>query len=342
MLPILALLTLPLLSHSSSFHLPNRYKLNQKQTECLYDRFDQGDLVAFSVFVVEALMNGRPLVNVNLEGPFMKSTQDYIDSSTTTTTDSTTTLGRKIRQGLLDEWRENKSDISQILEWHVKVDWTHAGEADDAMRMQGDERQNNRQNQQQQQHQQHAGVQRIVQTKIEPYQITQPIPTSGYYRLCARAELHQLIVEMDIRSKRRMGGVDRNTGHVYTFAQRELLREEAALDNNNNNNGGVALDTNTYQSELEELSKILVNQVEDADLTKTKEQVKELNAKTTEMMIEIQNRMTRIRSHELSARRNNASLAWSSKMETLLFALISGFQVYTMRKWLLSNTLLGR
>ena len=107
-------------------------------------------------------------------------------------------------------------------------------------------------------------------------------------------------------------------------------------------NGGGALDTNTYQSELEELSKILVNQVEDADLTKTKEQVKELNAKTTEMMTEIQNRMTRIRSHELSARRNNASLAWSSKMETLLFALISGFQVYTMRKWLLSNTLLGR
>lgn len=291
-------------------------------------------------------MNGRPLVNVNLEGPFMKSTQDYIDSSTTST-DSTTTLGRKIRQGLLDEWRENKSDLSQILEWHVKVDWTHAGEADDAMRMQGDERQSNRQNQQQQQQHTGAGVQTIVQTKIEPYQITQPIPTSGYYRLCARAELHQLIVEMDIRSKRRMGGVDRNTGHVYTFAQRELLREEADLDNNNNNggrggSGDVALDTNTYQSELEELSKILVNQVEDADLTKTKEQVKELNAKTTEMMTEIQNRMTRIRSHELSARRNNASLAWSSKMETLLFALISGFQVYTMRKWLLSNTLLGR
>jgi hypothetical protein len=302
-------------------------------------------------------MNGRPVVNVNLEGPFMKATQDYIDSttittgvdgsSTTTKTTATTTLGRMIRQGLLDEWRENKSDLTQILERHVKVDWTHAGEADDAMRMQGDEQQ--RQNRQKQHQQQHTGVgiQTIIQTKIEPYQITQPIPTSGYYRLCARAELHQLIVEMDIRSKSRMGGVDRNTGHVYTFAQRELLREEAALDNNNNNGGrggsaDGALDTNTYQSELEELSKILVNQVEDADLTKTKEQVKELNAKTTEMMTEIQNRMTRIRSHELSARRNNANLAWSSKMETLLFAIISGFQVYTMRKWLLSNTLLGR
>jgi hypothetical protein len=307
-------------------------------------------------------MNGRPVVNVNLEGPFMKSTQDYIDSTTTTTTvddgsssttktTATTTLGRMIRQGLLDEWIENKSDLSQILERHVKVDWTHAGEADDAMRMRGDEQHQQQKNNRQNQQHTGAGVQTIVQTKIEPYQITQPIPTSGYYRLCARAELHKLIVEMDIRSRSRMGGVDRNTGHVYTFAQRELLREEAALDNNNlnnNNNGGRggsgdgALDTNTYQSELEELSKILVNQVEDADLTKTKEQVKELNAKTTEMMTEIQNRMTRIRSHELSARRNNANLAWSSKMETLLFAVISGFQVYTMRKWLLSNTLLGR
>ena len=90
------------------------------------------------------------------------------------------------------------------------------------------------------------------------------------------------------------------------------------------------------------LSKILVNQVEDADLRQTREQIKVLNSITSDIMTEIQTRMTRIRAHEQSARRNSVNLAWSSKVETVLFALISGFQVYTMRKWLLQNSLLGR
>jgi len=141
-----------------------------------------------------------------------------------------------------------------------------------------------------------------------------------------------------------MGGVDEETGHVYTYAKRDLLNEEAAIDNKNGNNNknGSRLDSNTYQSDIEELSKLLVNQVEDADLRQTREQIKVLNAKTSDIMTEIQTRMTRIRSHEHGARRNSATMAWSSKVKTLVFAVISGFQVYTMRKWLLSNSLLGR
>jgi len=352
-------------SSSSTYHIPIRYKVNQKQTECLYDKFEQGEHVTFSVFVVEALLNGKPKCHIMYEGPLTKypptdnnsrsqNNNNNINISGSEKQQLTTSLGRIIRQALLNEWNENKKNTATSLNQRITVDWTHAGEEEDKVFIREEiHRQNNKKHSSSSTNNNHP-ISKIASSKIEPFEITHVIPTSGYYRLCAQAELHALIVEMDARSSTRMGGIDKETGHVYTYAQRELRNEEAAIGITNNRNGGSSnnnskkqqqqqqLDSNTYQSELEELTKILVNQIEDADLRRTREQIKDLNAKTSDIMSEIQHRMTRIRSQEQSARRNSTNLAWSSKVETLLFALISGFQVYTMRKWLLSNTLLGR
>ena len=316
-------------AEDTSYHIPIRYKVNQKQTECLYDRFEQGEVVTFSVFVVEALLNGKPKCNVMYQGPLTKQT--------TLDPNNRMTLGRMIRQALL-----KKDTANNKLDHRIKVDWSHAGEEEDELLIREEIHRENRHRRHN--NNEHSGI--VASPKIEPYEITHKITVSGYYRVCAQAELQALVVEMDARSSSRMGGVDQETGHVYTHAKRDLLNEEAAIDkndgNNNNKKNGQLLDSNTYQSKIEELSKVLVNQVEDSDLTRTKEQLKDLNAKTSDIMTEIQNRMKRIRSHEGSAKRNSVNLAWSSKMETMLFAVISGFQVLTIRKWLLANTQLGR
>lgn len=326
-------------------HVPISYKVNQKQTECIYDIFQQDEQVTFSVFIVEALKNGKPLCNVLIEGPINAQTQQ--DNN-----DRRMSLGRMIRQGLLENQQFTK-DNTNILKYNMKVDWTHAGEEEDKLLIRQEiERNNSKQRQKYHESSSsndpyHKPISTYAMSKIEPFEMTRVIPETGYYRVCAQAGLHALVVEMDARSELRMGGVDQVTGHVFTYAKRDLRNEEAAIDNNNKNNingntNGRRMDSNTYQSELEELSKILVNQVEDADLLRTSEQIKVLNAKTSDIMTEIQTRMTRIRAHEQSARRNSENLAWSSKVETLMFAVISGFQVYTMRKWLLQNSLLGR
>jgi len=364
LLPLLLIICLALSLHlhissaqahdttSSSYanHIPIRYKVNQKQTECLYERFQKGEQVTFSVFVVEALLNGKPKCDLFYEGPI--TTQTRIDDSNNNSHDrysnnNNMSLGRMIRQGLLNELVENRRDATKSLSHRIKVDWTHAGEEEDKLLMRKEIERANSKDQQQRQHSNdpnHKPISTFASPKIEPFEITNTIPADGYYRVCAQAELQALVIEMDARSSSKMGGVDEETGHVYTYAKRDLLNEEAAIDNKNGNNNknGSRLDSNTYQSSIEELSKLLVNQVEDADLHQTRDQIKVLNAKTSDIMTEIQTRMTRIRAHEHGARRNSANMAWSSKVKTLVFAVISGFQVYTMRKWLLSNSLLGR
>ena len=70
--------------------------------------------------------------------------------------------------------------------------------------------------------------------------------------------------------------------------------------------------------------------------------MKELMELTSAMSQKQQAHMARIRSHSGSAKRNHDNLIWSSKVETLLYAIIMGWQVYTLRRWLLGNSMLGR
>jgi len=99
-------------------------------------------------------------------------------------------------------------------------------------------------------------------------------------------------------------------------------------------------DSNTYQTMDLELQKEIENQVREQDLHATRAQVKHLNTMVTEMKKKQTEIHHRIKSHEATARRNHDSMVRSSKIETLLYVAITGVQVYTVRKWLLSKTLL--
>mmetsp|Transcript_10280 Transcript_10280/g.16993 ORF Transcript_10280/g.16993 Transcript_10280/m.16993 type:complete len:346 (+) Transcript_10280:90-1127(+) len=220
-------------------HVPISYKVNQKQTECIYDIFQQDEQVTFSVFIVEALKNGKPLCNVLIEGPINAQTQQ--DNN-----DRRMSLGRMIRQGLLENQQFTK-DNANILKYNMKVDWTHAGEEEDKLLIRQEiERNNSKQRQKYQESSSsndpyHKPISTYAMSKIEPFEMTRVIPETGYYRVCAQAGLHALVVEMDARSELRMGGVDQVTGHVFTYAKRDLRNEEAAIDNSNNNNKKVWL-----------------------------------------------------------------------------------------------------
>ncbi|KAK1738996.1 hypothetical protein QTG54_010312 [Skeletonema marinoi] len=251
-------------------------------------KIPKGRTSHFSVFVVEALLNGKPKCDLFYEGPITTQTiNDDSNNNGERSNNNNMSLGRMIRQGLLNELVENRRDPNKSLHHRIKVDWTHAGEEEDKLLMRQEiERANTKQQQRHHSDPNHKPISTFASPRIEPFEITNRIPADGYYRVC-------LVIEMDARSSSKMGGVDEETGHVYTYAKRDLLNEEAAIDNKNGNNkNGSRLDSNTYQSDIEELSKLLVNQVEDADLRQTREQIKVLNAKTSDIMTEIQTRMT--------------------------------------------------
>lgn len=102
------------------------------------------------------------------------------------------------------------------------------------------------------------------------------------------------------------------------------------------------MDSNTYASAIEERAKLLENQIREKDLEESKARLKYLHELTSEMMAKQHDHMNRIRSNSASAERSNAEMMRSSGVETALFAVITGFQVWTVRRWLTGQTLLRK
>ena len=182
----------------------------------------------------------------------------------------------------------------------------------------------------------------INQVKIEPYEETNAIKAPGWYRLCVSAEYHALVVEMEIRSGNKLGGVDRTTGHVYTYEDREMLDEEKLIDEGITSQEESQLDANTYASLDKEIQKQVENQVKEQDLHASKAQVKHLNTMVMEMKKKQTEHHHRMKSHEQLAGRNYKKIIRNGIVQTVLFLVITLFQLYTIHKWLLSNNTLGR
>ena len=180
--------------------------------------------------------------------------------------------------------------------------------------------------------------QTIIPEWIEPYEFTKTIKTAGWYRMCVSSD-NEILVELDIRSSAILGGINRDTGHVYTYDERDALDEERRIEEI-----GIKRSRDEAEASLvnAELGKVLENQVRDNDLEATKVYLKNLS----EMISLLQKRQTnhhhRIKGHESDARRNYKKIVRSGMLETALYLLITLFQIYSLRKWLLGNTVLGR
>lgn len=355
-------------SHAGSegYYIPIIYKIPRKQTECIYDKFDKSDFVTFSVFVVEAMSNGPPKAEIAFEGPVygnedvQKKAEDALaDSGFAPNSNAGSSLGRDLRLGVQMHWPNVKNSDKNIrydkrlgiINRELKVDWSHAGESEDAAAARAQIEMEKKEAYRSygrgapvsdsETDQKVEKVRTITQVKIEPFEETSAIKASGWYRLCVSSEFHALMVEMELRSGNKLGGVDRRTGHVYTYEEREMLDEEKSIEDGMAASEESKMDANTYASKDEEVQKELENQVREQDMHATKAQIKHLNSMVMEVKKKHHEYYTRLKSHDATARRNHNNMVWSSKLETLLYMIITGVQVYTVRKWLLSSSLLG-
>jgi hypothetical protein len=279
-------------------------------------------------------------------------------------------LGRKLQQSVSKHWPTIKdADKLQrnpelrlgVLNHQFKVDWTHAGESEDAKAARASIQEQNHAahrkfadewNEKQELEKEgkidmkalvpNMPIHTVAMESIEAFEQTTPINAEGWYRLCVRGiDSTPILVEMDMRSRNNLNGIDPDTGHVYTFAKRRMLDESELLENESPFREGSE-DSNTYPTDAEENAKIIENQIRENDLKESKEYLKQLMELTSVMSQQQQAHMARIRSHGGSARRNHESLVRSSKVETLLYAVITGWNVYSLRRWLLGNSLLGK
>ena len=373
---LLLLLLLTIISSiSSAKHYLIQHDIRRRQTQCIYNRFDRGDFATFSTFIVDSSDENVLSAAVQVEGP-VGDPRLTLNVDDETGGDKDDKFGTRL-QKQIEEWprflKDNHRHFQHagIIHHAFNLDYTFSGESEDAIVARAQftlqKKMDEMKRLEEMVHKKRGMLERkqkegqsltediiekeiyeeesgkmthIIPEKIEPYEWTKPIKGAGWYRLCVQAPANAMItVEMDIRSSADLGGVDSETGHVYTHAHREYLEEEERILAFQN-----AIPEKEAEPSAEELEfqKELKDQIHVSDLKTTAKQLSEIHSLTTQIMNDQAAAHHRIKGHENDAQRNHGRIVKSGIMETVMYILITGYQVYTVHKWLLSNSLLGR
>jgi len=358
-------------------HHPLQHQIRAKHTQCIYHRFEKGDFGTFEIFIVDSDDKGRPQAGVQIEGPVAGSHIGEIGKNgerqwdrlqDVSATDGRIVTRKKsmgaLIQDSIQKWPNYVSKNARhfqdagIIHHAFHIDYTHSGENEDAIaaradisRQKNEEKEERRQRKEEgrdykgdenvddEKYEEENQIQQVIPDWIEPYEWTKPIKAPGWYRMCVQADSF-IAVEMDIRSSADLGGIDPETWHVYTHDEREDIdEEERSMGLKSKGPSAEEVETKLV---AEELDKALKNQVRDYDLASTRKLMEDVQQVVSQMQKKQRDVQKRIKSHEGDAKRNYRKILRSGMMETVLYIVITLFQVYTVHKWLLGSNMLGR
>lgn len=167
---------------------------------------------------------------------------------------------------------------------------------------------------------QHARNQkRKVRHEGDPFLKTIRAPRAGWYRFCVKTIGNQITAELDVRKESELGGLDRR-GHVRTFREKVMAEEEDFIEK----------DT----AEMEGIS--------EEDFQGTREKLKQLRRLLVDIQTKQNQERHRVALHSETNKHSHSRMALNSLMETILFMIVTGYQVYTIRRWFKGAPVLGR
>jgi len=158
-----------------------------------------------------------------------------------------------------------------------------------------------------------------VRAEGEPWQYTVKAPAAGWYRYCVKATWYQVTAELDLRKESELGGVDA-AGHVWTVRQKTMEDEESYLEEDTAASEGI----------------------KDEDFLSTREKLKTLRRLLADIQSKQSQERHRLIVHAATNEHSHSRMVLSSLLETILFMAVTGFQVYTIRKWFRGAPVLGR
>lgn len=280
--------------------------------------------VTLSVFV---LTGAQLKASVSLEGPLADPEVD---------------TGLELHQNIIDFTKGNKSknriDFSEVVDFeHLNEEIvTDDGiiEDDDELKQpispddpDADQKRRERREKQrkkfleQKQKREERKMQQLrkVRQDGDPFVHTIKAPVAGWYRACVHSTWNQVVVEMEMRKESDLGGIDED-GHVKSYEEQLMLEEDEELDRDTASEEGI----------------------KDEDFQETRDKVKDLRRLLNEIQSMQQKERRRLTVHAETNEHSHSRMVLSSLMETLLFMAITGFQVYTIRKWFSGAPALGR
>lgn len=147
----------------------------------------------------------------------------------------------------------------------------------------------------------------------EPFQKTVRVVEPGWYRLCVLGNWYQISAEFELRKSSELG-FSTETNHVNTYEEASLLEDEEEID---------------------------LDAAKEEDLRTAKTQVRTLHRILSSIRSKQENERHRLEVHSATNEHSHSRMVLSSLMETVLFMIVTGFQVYTVRKWFQGTPMLG-
>jgi emp24/gp25L/p24 family/GOLD len=161
----------------------------------------------------------------------------------------------------------------------------------------------------------------MIRREGEPVEVTRQVKGAGWYRFCIKssASWGQITVEVDLRKESEMGGFN-DVGHVLTSYEKAVLEEEQFLMQDTAETEGI----------------------KDEDFESTREQLKTLRRLIADIQSKQAQERHRLVVHSSTNQHSHSRMVLSSLLETVLFMAVTGYQVYTIRKWFRGAPVLGR
>merc|ERR1712238_251919 len=153
----------------------------------------------------------------------------------------------------------------------------------------------------------------------EPILYTTKAPESGWYRVCVTSNWNQVVAEMEMRKESELGGIN-DDGDVRTYEEQKMTEEDQGLEEDTASEEGI----------------------KDEDFQETRDKVKDLRRLLNEIQSMQQKERRRLTVHAETNEHSHSSMVLNSLTETLLFMAVTGYQVYTIRRWFSGAPVLGR
>mmetsp|Transcript_24115 Transcript_24115/g.35738 ORF Transcript_24115/g.35738 Transcript_24115/m.35738 type:complete len:341 (-) Transcript_24115:233-1255(-) len=324
--------------------IPFQMTVDHRATECFYEKMNLGDSGTLSVLITD----GDSLrANFMLEGPFARSdvdtTQNIVRAEYDFVKKGNRWTEHTMDRGIIDfehlqipEWADIEERFNREIEQqHYDDDdsiWNGLSEEETKKLMEDKRRQNierhrrietARRDKEKLLEERAKHLSKKVKAEGEPREKTIYAKADGWYRACVMASFNKITVEFEFRNGRELGGIDTETGHVFTCEKYEELKEQRLLDED------TAEDEPSIKAE---------------DFQGVRDQIRELRRILNQISTMQNTARNRMKQHGKVSEHSQSKMRMDSLAVTVLFIVVSVYQAYTIQRWFSKGnmSLLGR
>lgn len=312
-----------------SYGLPMQVTINQRQSECFYEKLNEGESVTVSVFI---LSGSQLKATYTLEGPIAELDVESGLELYAAGDEFEPDKRRRKSQLAISQEVDFEHLMDEVLDDddHYDDDDDHLHNDDEPIRPDdpnADEKRRERRERQRakflelkkKREAKKMAMLKKIRQDGEPLLNTQKAPQAGWYRMCVISNWNQVVAEMEMRKESELGGFNEE-GHVRTYEEQKMYEEDKELEEDEASAEGI----------------------KDEDFQETRDKVKDLRRLLNDIQSMQQKERRRLTVHAETNEHSHSSMVLNSLMETLMFMAVTGYQVYTIRKWFSGAPVLGR